>query len=210
MAGGQLPELSAAVLVGLVGFLSYGVSLVLFVYALRHLGTSTDRRVFFNCAISESYRSASSAARRAGNAAASGRSVDGPVSGCRSADITSTSMCTSRCSMLTRMSTTSITGMSMRPATRQASPILIRTAMSGKSSAIRTARTCITKNKHQRRNGVGARTDQQVGPGRPVGRYPPRCRRCLPSPDWSLRVTEVYRPGPLRIAVGTSSCPVAA
>jgi hypothetical protein len=37
MVGGQLPELSAAVLVGLVGFLSYGVSLVLFVDALRHL-----------------------------------------------------------------------------------------------------------------------------------------------------------------------------
>jgi hypothetical protein len=35
MVGGQLPELSAAVLVGLVGFLSYG--LVLFVDALRHL-----------------------------------------------------------------------------------------------------------------------------------------------------------------------------
>ena len=47
MVGGQLPELSAAVLVGLVGFLSYGVSLVLFVDALRHLGNSTDpARIF--------------------------------------------------------------------------------------------------------------------------------------------------------------------
>ena len=110
--------------------------------------------------------------------------------------------------MLTRMSTTSITGMS-KPGDPAGEPHPLPHAMSGKSSAIRT-RTCITKNKHQRRNGVGARTDQQVGPGRPVGRYPPRCRRCLPSQDWSLRVTEVYRPGPLRIAVGTSSCPVAA
>ena len=46
MAGGQLPELSAAVLVGLVGFLSYGVSLVLFVYALRHLGIARTGAYF--------------------------------------------------------------------------------------------------------------------------------------------------------------------
>ena len=46
MVGGQLPELSAAVLVGLVGFLSYGVSLVLFVYGLRHLGTARTGAYF--------------------------------------------------------------------------------------------------------------------------------------------------------------------
>ena len=46
MTGGQLPELSAAVPVGLVGFLSYGVSLVLFVYALRHLGTARTGAYF--------------------------------------------------------------------------------------------------------------------------------------------------------------------
>ena len=46
MVGGQLPELSAAVLVGLVGFLSYGVSLVLFVDALRHLGIARTGAYF--------------------------------------------------------------------------------------------------------------------------------------------------------------------
>ena len=41
-------------------------------------------------------------------------------------------------------------------------------------------------------SGVGARTDQQVDPSRPVGRYPPRCRR-LASPGWLLRGTEINR-----------------
>jgi drug/metabolite transporter (DMT)-like permease len=38
--GAQLPELSRVVAAGLVGFLGYGVSLGLFVLALRHLGTA--------------------------------------------------------------------------------------------------------------------------------------------------------------------------
>ncbi len=46
LAGGQLPGLSAAVLAPLVGFLGYGVSLVLFVYALRHLGTARTGAYF--------------------------------------------------------------------------------------------------------------------------------------------------------------------
>lgn len=45
-AGGHLPSLSAALLAGLVGFLGYGVSLVLFVYALRHLGTARTGAYF--------------------------------------------------------------------------------------------------------------------------------------------------------------------
>jgi drug/metabolite transporter (DMT)-like permease len=40
LAGGQMPGVSAVLVAGLVGFLGYGVSLVLFVYALRHLGTA--------------------------------------------------------------------------------------------------------------------------------------------------------------------------
>jgi hypothetical protein len=46
VAGGQLPALSVASLAGLVGFLGYGVSLVLFVYALRHLGTARTGAYF--------------------------------------------------------------------------------------------------------------------------------------------------------------------
>ena len=46
IAGGQLPGLSAASLAGLVGFVGYGVSLVLFVYALRHLGTARTGAYF--------------------------------------------------------------------------------------------------------------------------------------------------------------------
>ena len=46
VAGGQLPGLSAASLAGLVGFVGYGVSLVLFVYALRHLGTARTGAYF--------------------------------------------------------------------------------------------------------------------------------------------------------------------
>lgn len=46
LAGGQLRGLSAAAVAGLVGFLGYGVSLVLFVYALRHLGTARTGAYF--------------------------------------------------------------------------------------------------------------------------------------------------------------------
>jgi drug/metabolite transporter (DMT)-like permease len=46
IAGGQLPGLTIASLAGLVGFLGYGVSLVLFVYALRHLGTARTGAYF--------------------------------------------------------------------------------------------------------------------------------------------------------------------
>ena len=46
IAGGQLPGVSVAFVAGLVGFLGYGVSLVLFVYALRHLGTARTGAYF--------------------------------------------------------------------------------------------------------------------------------------------------------------------
>jgi drug/metabolite transporter (DMT)-like permease len=46
VAGGQLPGLTAASLAGLVGFVGYGVSLVLFVYALRYLGTARTGAYF--------------------------------------------------------------------------------------------------------------------------------------------------------------------
>jgi drug/metabolite transporter (DMT)-like permease len=45
-AGGKLPGLSVAGLAGLVGFVGYGVSLVLFVHALRHLGTARTGAYF--------------------------------------------------------------------------------------------------------------------------------------------------------------------
>ena len=45
-AGGHLPGLWLATTAGLVGFLGYGVSLVLFVYALRHLGTARTGAYF--------------------------------------------------------------------------------------------------------------------------------------------------------------------
>jgi drug/metabolite transporter (DMT)-like permease len=45
-AGGQLPALSVTSLAGLVGFLGYGVSLAMFVYALRHLGTARTGAYF--------------------------------------------------------------------------------------------------------------------------------------------------------------------
>jgi drug/metabolite transporter (DMT)-like permease len=46
LAGGQVPSLAAASLAAVVGFLGYGVSLVLFVYALRHLGTARTGAYF--------------------------------------------------------------------------------------------------------------------------------------------------------------------
>jgi drug/metabolite transporter (DMT)-like permease len=46
LAGGQMPGVSATLAAGLVGFLGYGVSLVLFVYALRHLGTARTGAYF--------------------------------------------------------------------------------------------------------------------------------------------------------------------
>jgi drug/metabolite transporter (DMT)-like permease len=47
LAGGHLPGLvEASLLAALVGFLGYGVSLVLFVYALRHLGSARTGAYF--------------------------------------------------------------------------------------------------------------------------------------------------------------------
>jgi drug/metabolite transporter (DMT)-like permease len=45
-AGGALPPLSASVIAGVVGFLGYGVSLALFIVALRHLGTARTGAYF--------------------------------------------------------------------------------------------------------------------------------------------------------------------
>ena len=46
LAGGHLPGLPTIGMAGLIGFLSYGVSLVLFVMALRHLGTARTGAYF--------------------------------------------------------------------------------------------------------------------------------------------------------------------
>ena len=45
-AGGALPALSSSAIAGVVGFLGYGVSLALFVLALRHLGTARTGAYF--------------------------------------------------------------------------------------------------------------------------------------------------------------------
>ena len=45
-AGGSMPGASDALLAGLVGFLGYGVSLALFVVALRHLGAARTGAYF--------------------------------------------------------------------------------------------------------------------------------------------------------------------
>jgi drug/metabolite transporter (DMT)-like permease len=45
-SGGSLPTLSTSALAGIVGFLGYGVSLTLFVVALRHLGTARTGAYF--------------------------------------------------------------------------------------------------------------------------------------------------------------------
>lgn len=45
-AGGQLPGLTASSLAGLVGFLGHGVSLALFVFSLRYLGTARTGAYF--------------------------------------------------------------------------------------------------------------------------------------------------------------------
>lgn len=44
--GGKIPEIPAIVVAGIVGFLGYGVSLVLFVIALRHLGSARTSAYF--------------------------------------------------------------------------------------------------------------------------------------------------------------------
>jgi drug/metabolite transporter (DMT)-like permease len=46
LAGGALPDVSVSVIAGGVGFLGYGVSLALFVFALRHLGTARTGAYF--------------------------------------------------------------------------------------------------------------------------------------------------------------------
>jgi drug/metabolite transporter (DMT)-like permease len=44
--GGVLPDISATIMAGIVGFLGYGVSLALFIVALRHLGTARTGAYF--------------------------------------------------------------------------------------------------------------------------------------------------------------------
>ena len=44
--GGSLPHFSTTMIAGIVGFLGYGVSLALFVFALRHLGTARTGAYF--------------------------------------------------------------------------------------------------------------------------------------------------------------------
>lgn len=44
--GGNLPPLNAAIFAGIVGFIGYGISLALFVRALRHLGTARTGAYF--------------------------------------------------------------------------------------------------------------------------------------------------------------------
>ena len=44
--GAALPDISATIMAGVVGFLGYGVSLALFIVALRHLGTARTGAYF--------------------------------------------------------------------------------------------------------------------------------------------------------------------
>ncbi len=46
LIGAAIPNLSTALIAGIVGFFGYGVSLALFVYALRHLGTARTGAYF--------------------------------------------------------------------------------------------------------------------------------------------------------------------
>ena len=46
IAGGSIPGISVVILAGLVGFIGYGVSLALFVWALRHLGSARTGAYF--------------------------------------------------------------------------------------------------------------------------------------------------------------------
>jgi EamA-like transporter family len=46
VAGGSIPGASVVILAGLVGFIGYGVSLALFVWALRHLGSARTGAYF--------------------------------------------------------------------------------------------------------------------------------------------------------------------
>lgn len=46
LAGGHLPAMSQSLLAGIVGFIGYGLSLALFVLALRHLGTARTGAYF--------------------------------------------------------------------------------------------------------------------------------------------------------------------
>ena len=45
-AGGMMPAIQVAILAGLVGFIGYGISLALFVWALRHLGSARTGAYF--------------------------------------------------------------------------------------------------------------------------------------------------------------------
>src|SRR5262249_3535803 len=45
-AGGPMPSISVAIVAGLIGFIGYGISLALFVWALRHLGSARTGAYF--------------------------------------------------------------------------------------------------------------------------------------------------------------------
>ena len=117
-AGSRAPSLAA----GVVGFLGYGVSLVLFVLALRHLGTARTG-AYFSLAPFIGAVLAILLLRRAADAApADRRRPDGAsASGCIWPSGTSTSTATSRRARAPAHATTSTIGTRMRRTIRRAS-----------------------------------------------------------------------------------------
>jgi drug/metabolite transporter (DMT)-like permease len=142
--GAHLPALPALAGAGLVGFLGYGVSLVLFVLGLRHLGSARTGAYFS----SAPFIGAILAIILFGEPVTARLIVAAVLmsigSICISQNATATNTSMNRWSTPTPMSMTRITSTRMVPTTRPAHRTPTTTRTCDWSTRIRTIRTCIT------------------------------------------------------------------
>ena len=137
-AGGHFPAPGLILAAGLVGFLGYGVSLVLFVLALRHLGTARTG-AYFSLA---PFVGAVIAVAFLGEPLSAGLLVS--ASGCIWRRGMSTSMSTQRWCMSTATAMTNTTGMCMAKMRRRASRTRTGIGTRGWCTGTRITQTCTT------------------------------------------------------------------
>jgi drug/metabolite transporter (DMT)-like permease len=177
--GAQLPSPGVILGAGVVGFFGYGVSLVLFVLALRHLGTAPTSRPRPSWAQACRWRFSGS---RSAPSWPSPRCSWASASGCTCRSGTTTRTPTPSSPMTIGTGTMSTISTLTAPAIRPASRTPIGTSTRRYGTSIRIIRTCITITATRAETG----RDASASSGRPTP--PPgetarrRSHRCARSP----------------------------
>jgi multidrug transporter EmrE-like cation transporter len=141
-AGGALPAISTALIAAGVGFVGYGISLVLFVLALRHLGSARTSAYFSTAPFFGAIAAVAALGEPVTVGLLAAGALMGWACGCTSPSSTSTSTSTTRCCTRIRTCTTSITATRTTPRIRPASRTRMCTGMASSRMRIRTCRTC--------------------------------------------------------------------